>query len=202
MNHCMKFVYDSSYTSQFGSKQISMEIVTGGLYVTFERMDTSKKIFIRKPHMMRLDETYRTQPPYTGEGHYTTIGNIELHYKSYTDILTHLLGMPESGAKVLALSDRIITIWESGLEVRYTTRHHDHHETLPIRFYISRESLTSIEEISRVNDNQPRYTIILNDGISMLFTDEQEYTRAVKFLHENLFVVHQGVGFDTYPYNP
>ena len=182
MNHCMKFVYDSRYTSQFGSKQISMEIVTGGLYVTFERMDTSKKIFIRKPHMMRLDETYRTQPPYNGEGHYTTIGNIELHPKSYNDILTHLLAMPDSGAKVLTLSDRIITVWDSGLEVQYTRRH-NHQETLPIRFYISRESLTSIEETGG--------SIILNDSMTMVFTDEQEYTSAITFLHENLFDAHK-----------
>jgi hypothetical protein len=194
----MKFVYDGEYTSQFGSKQISMEIVSGGVYVTFERMDNSKKIFIRKPHMMRLDETYRTHPPYNGEGHYTTIGHLELHYKSYTDILTHLIAMPDSG-KVLTLSDRIITIWDSGMEVQYTTRLcHDYLETIPIRFYMSRESLTSIEEIVDL----PRYTIILNDSIPMNFTNEQEYNSAVQFLHDNLFIVHKGAGFDMYPVNP
>ena len=147
-----------------------MEIVTGGIYVTFERMDNSKKIFIRKPQAMRL------------EGHCTTIGNIELHPKSYMDILTHLIAMPD--AKVLTLSDRIITIWDNGIEIHHTTRlHHDHLDTLPIRFYMSRESLTSIEETAD--------SIILNDSITLQFTNEQEHAKAVTFLHK-------GTGFDTY----
>jgi len=145
-------------------------------------MDNSKKIFIRKPQMMRLNETYRTQPPYNGEGHYTTIGNIELHYKSYMDILKHLLAMPDSG-KVLLLSDRVITIWDSGIEVHYTKRLiHDYMETIPIRFYISRDALVSIETGSQIP-----YTIILNDNMIMRFVSEQEYTKTVQFLHENLY---------------
>jgi len=178
----MKFSYTLDDTKQ------TVESMHNEMIVTIERGTHVKRSYIQNIHMMRLDETYRRTQS-------TTVGGVtELHPNAYADILTHVLGMPDffSGAKVLILSDRSITIWEKGIEVQHTTPLcHDHLETLPIRFFLS--SVHSIEETDKQTFygvggfSQIRYTIIFNDSIKMIFTNEDEYNRTASFLQESRF---------------
>ena len=193
----MKFTYSSEFRTQEGFRHTSLELATNRIYATFEGTNgygsnTIKKICIHNPTTMRLDETHLTQSPYNGKGHFTTINGIKLHPNAYNDILQHYFSMPDffSGANVVTLSDRILTIFTDGLEVQYTTRlKHDHLETLPIRFFESR--IHSIEGggkciLHGVGYTQQRYTILIN-GITMYFIHEEEYTTALSFLLDTLF---------------
>lgn len=221
----MEFIYTEDYSpihdGRHCGKQTSMKIVGESMYVIFECFLSStdkhtKNIqvkHIRKPSHMSLLEngTYTGDPPYNGQGHFSIIDGIQCHPKSYTDVLHKVFHIPDffGGGNILTLSDKIISIWEEGLEVHTTSRLKG--ETIghlggtggtrirPIRFFLARNNIHSVEGTGRIMfaDNF-RYNIVMNEfdvpignshktTYTITFTNEEEYTKTLRFLIDNLF---------------
>jgi hypothetical protein len=218
----MEFVYSEDYSPIANcGKQTKMKIVGKSIYVTFERLlsatdITTKNIqvnHIRKPSYMSLleDSRYGGEPQYKGQGHFSIIDSVQCHPNSYIDILNKLFHIPDffSCEKVLNLSDKIITIWEEGLEINNTSRlKHENvcHiggtggcDILPIRFFLGRNNINSVEGTGRIIfNNEDRYKIYINEynipisnrsktNTALTFTNEQEYKKTLDFLIDNLF---------------
>ena len=219
----MEFIYSDDYMPiDMGGKQTKMKIVGDSIYVRFERLlssidITTKNIkvhHIRKPPYMSLCEDSANIGPfseYKGQGHFSIIRDVQCHPKSYIDILNNVFRIPDffSGGNVLTLSNKIITIWDEGLEVHNTSRLT--HENVvhiggigggsihPIRFFLAKNNINSVEGTGRIIfNNENRYKIYINEYqipvpyrnatyTAITFSDEEEYKKALNFLIDNLF---------------
>ena len=210
----MEFTYSEDYMPiDHSEKQTKMKIIENSIYVTIKRWGSCIKVnHIRKPSYMSLCEnaTY-VAPPYNGQGHFSIIQDVQCHPKSYIDILNKIFHIPDffSGGNVLTLSDKIITIWDEGLEIHNTSRLT--HENVvhvggigggsihPIRFFLARNNINSIEGTGHIShNNKDRYKIYINEYsipvphtnatyTAITFTNEQEYKKTFDFLIDNLF---------------
>ena len=197
---------------------------------------TTKNIQVnhmRKPSYMSLLEIKSDRgPQYKGQGHFSIIQDVQCHPRSYMDILNKIFHIPDffsganlltlsdkdffSGANVLTLSDKIITIWEEGLEIHNTSRlkHEDiSHiggtggcDILPIRFFLARNNINSVEGTGRIIfNNEDRYKIYINEyhspitqrsktNTAITFSIKEEYTETLNFLIDHLFSDKKSTG--------
>jgi len=218
----MEFIYSDDYNPiAHCGKQTKMKIVGESIYITFERLlsstdKTTKNIkvhHIRRPSYMSLCENsmYSPFPEYKGQGHFSLIQDVQCHPKSYTDILNNIFHIPDffSGGNVLTLSDKIITIWNEGLEVHNTSRLTPENvahiggigggSIHPIRFFIVRNNINSVEGTGRIShNNEDRYKIYINEYqipvphrnstyTAMTFKNEEEYKKTLNFIIDNIF---------------
>jgi hypothetical protein len=196
----MKFTYSDNFNRQgqqppHPTTSTTMEITPHGIHLTYQLLNDAnfggkRTMFIPKsfPLSISLDETYRTQAPYNGEGHYTIFSNnpeCMLHPDAYDDIMKHYICIPDvfQGAKILTLSDRIITLWDKGIEVRHTSRfvrkNHEHLNTVSIRTFVPRNGVEMLEGVRKS---------IKFGSITMDFTNEKEYNKTYMFFLENMIV--------------
>ena len=196
----MKFTYSDNFNRQghqppHPTTSTTMEITSHGIHLTYTVPDYAnfsgkRTVFIPKSSQMpiSLDETYRTGAPYDGEGHYTIFGNNEewmLHPDAYDDIMKHYICIPDvfQGAKILTLSDRIVTLWNEGIEVRHTSRfirpQHEALKTVSIRSFVPRNGVEILEGTRKS---------IKFGGVTMDFTNEKEYNKIYMFFLENMIV--------------
>jgi hypothetical protein len=224
----MEFIYSDDYSPiAHCGKQTKMKIVGDSIYVTFERLliatdKTTKNIQVnhmRKPSYMSLLENKSDRgPQYKGLGHFSIIQDVQCHPRSYMDILNKIFHIPDffSGANVLTLSDKIITIWEEGLEIHNTSRlkHEDivhiggtgGCDILPIRFFLARNNINSVEGTGRIIfNNEDRYKIYINEyhtpitqrsktNTAITFSIKEEYTETLNFLIDHLFSDKKSTG--------
>lgn len=213
----MEYRYSEDYIpTAHGGKQTLMKIIGDSIYVTFERLLITNNIRVQhipKPTYMSLAENkmYKSEANYKGEGHFSIIQNIQCHPNSYMDILNNVFHIPDffTGGNVLTLSDKIITIWEEGLEVHTTSRlkYEDVSHIggigscsiRPIRFFLARKNISSIEGTGRIEyTTEYRYQIYINEftisvehghvtNTAMTFTNEEEYDKTLTFLIDNIF---------------
>lgn len=211
----MEFIYSDDYMPiDMGGKQTKMKIVGDSIYITLQKAANNITFHhIRKPSYMSLCEnsTYSPESKYKGQGHFSIIRDVQCHPKSYMDILNNVFRIPDffSGGNVLTLSNKIITIWDEGLEVHNTSRLT--HENVvhiggigggsihPIRFFLAKNNINSVEGTGRILfNNENRYKIYINEYqipvphrnatyTAITFSDEEEYKNALNFLIDNLF---------------
>jgi hypothetical protein len=218
----MEFIYKEDYMPiAHCGKQSKMKLVGDSIYLTLERYLSSTDIttknikvhHIRKPTYMSLCEnsTYTDSPEYKGQGHFSIIQDVQCHPKSYMDIMNKIFHIPDffDGGNVLTLSNKIITIWDEGLEVHNTSRLTPENITHiggigggsihPIRFFLAKNNINSVEGTGRIShNNQDRYKIYINEYsipvtdrnatyTAISFTNEEEYKKTLDFLIDNLF---------------
>ena len=162
-----------------------VEISHDGMYLTVEKDNFIEKTYVPSFHIsnIRVMQTYRGDI-------YTSYNSHRLSSEAYDHIMEYFFPIPDifQGAQILTLSDKIITVWGEGIEVRNTSpvQNDNCYVDIPIRYFLSKQIMNSItcrkdyvkkgcRSIHLVNTNFP----------TLLFTNEDEYDKTYKCIVKN-----------------
>ena len=182
----MVFKYIDEWVDEYKTKHTTqVEISHDGIYLTVEKDNFIEKTYVPSFHMsdIRVMQTFRGDI-------YTSYNSRRLSSEAYDHIMEYFFPIPDifQGAQILTLSDKIITVWGEGMEVRNTSpvQNDNYHVGIPIRYFLSKQIMNSITcrkdyvkkgcwSIHLVNTNFP----------TLLFTNENEYDKTYKCIVKN-----------------
>jgi len=184
----MVFKYIDECVDGYKTKHATqVEISHDGTYLTVEKDNCLEKTYVPSSHMsdIRVMQTFRGDI-------YTLYNRHRLSSEAYDHIMEYLFPIPDifQGAQISTLSDKIITVWGEGIEVRNTSPVQNDNYTvdIPIRYFLSKQIMNSITcrkdyvkkgcwSIHLVNTNFP----------TLLFTNEDEYDKTYTCIVKNFF---------------